>query len=168
MKASLLPGVLPAVLLAAACATSKLDVVEVTPKGPTAEELHLTRFAVINGRAPSFDEKRRWEAEVEERVFAYLRQHPELEQTSRYSEFRFWWQVTTGSTPAEVRVLLQEPAEQTVDPARMAALAERQWPEVEPKAKEAWFYAPAWVIYFDDAGVVAIVHKVSSLTPQPP
>lgn len=165
MRARLLLRVLPAALLAAACATSKVDVVEVTPKGPTADELHVTRFYAVNGRAPSLDEKRRWDAEMEERVFSYLRQHPELEQTTRYSEFRIWWQVTTGSTPAEVRVLLQEPAEQTVDPARMAALAERQWPEVEPKAKEAWFYSPAWVLYFDDAGVVAIVHKVPSAPP---
>jgi len=152
-------------LLAVGCA-AKLDTVELTPKGPSAESLFEDRFNAINGRAPNFAEKRRWEAEVEERVYAYLRQHPELEQTSRYSDFRFWWQVTTGSTPAEVRVLLQEPAEQTIDPARMAALAERQWIEIQDTAKEAWFYAPAWVIYFDETSVVGIVHKVSSVTPR--
>jgi hypothetical protein len=167
MKASLLLRLLPMALLAGACHTGKLDVVEVTPKGPTAEELLVTRFVAINGRTPSFDEKRHWEAQVEERVYAYLRQHPEMEQTNRYSEFRFWWQVTTGSTPGEVRVLLDEPTEQTIDPARMAALAEHQWGEISPKAKEAWFYSPAWVIYFDDTSVVGIVHKVSSLTPNP-
>ncbi len=166
MKARCLWHVIAVAMAAAACTAGKLDVVEVTPKGPSAEELHLARSYAINGRAPSFAEKRRWEAEVEERVFAYLRQHPELEQTSRYSDFRFWWQVTTGSTPAEVRVLLEEPAERTIDPARMAALAERQWTEVQVKAKEAWFYPPAWVIYFDDTSVVAIVHKVSSMAPR--
>ena len=156
---------LVAAFVAAACAT-KLDVVELTSKGPSAEELFQARALAINGRTPTFDERRRWEAEVEERVFAYLREHPELEQTSRYSDFRFWWQVTTGSTPAEVRVLLQEPAEQTTDAARMAALAERQWPEIEGKAAEAWFYAPGWVIYFDETSVVAIVHRVSSMAPR--
>jgi len=90
-----------------------------------------------------------------------------MEQTTRYSEFRFWWQVSTGSTPGEVRALLEEPSEQTIDPVQMATLAGRQWSEIQGKAKEAWFYPPAWVIYFDDASVVAIVHKVSSMAPTP-
>jgi len=167
MKAGLLPRALALTLLAAACSSNKLDVVEVTPKGPTAEELHLARFVAVNGRPPSFDEKRHWQGVMEDRVYGYLRQHPELEQTTRYSEFRFWWQVTTGSTPGEVTVLLEDPTEQTIDPARMAALAERQWGEIAPKAKEAWFYSPDWVIYFDDTAVVGIVHKVSSFSPQP-
>ena len=166
MTARALLRLVPVALLAA-CSTSHLDVVEVTPKGPTAEELHLTRFVTTNGRTPTFDEKRHWEAEVEDRVYAYLRQHPEMEQAPRYSEFRFWWQVTKGSTPAEVLVLLEDPTEQTVDPAEMAALAERHWPDIGPKAKEAWLYSPAWVLFFDDSAVVAIVHKVSSNAPTP-
>ncbi|HXJ79281.1 MAG TPA: hypothetical protein VMS64_11430 [Candidatus Methylomirabilis sp.] len=166
MKAGSFRGVVLAALMAAGCATSKLDTVELTSKGPTAEELYTQRSQTINGRAPTFDERRRWEAEIEERVWGYLRQHPELEQTNRYSDFRFWWQVTTGSTPAEVRVLLLEPTEQTIDPARMAALAEGQWGEIEPKAKEAWFYQPAWILYFDDSSVVGIVHRISSVAPR--
>ena len=165
MRARSLRVVLLAVFMAAGCA-GKLEVVELTSKGPSAEELYQERSFAINGRAPDFGEKRRWEAEMEEHVFAYLRQHPELEQTSRYSDFRFWWRVTTGSTPAEVRVLLEEPAEQTIDPARMAALAERQWTEIQGKATEAWFYPPNWTIYFDETSVVAIVHRVSSVAPR--
>ena len=157
--------VLLAALLAAACA-GKLDVVELTTKGPSAEEFFVARSHAINGRSPSFDERRRWESEVDERVYAYLREHPELQQTTRYSEFRFWWQITTGSTPAEVRVLLAEPQEQTIDPARMAVLAERHWTEIQPRAKEAWVYPPAWTIYFDDTGVVAMVHRVSAAAPR--
>jgi hypothetical protein len=164
MTARALVSLLLGASLAAGCA-HKLDVVELTSKGPSAEELFQARSLVINGRTPNFDERRRWEADTEDRVFAYLREHPELEQTSRYSDFRFWWQVTNGSTPAEVRVLLQEPAEQTIDPARMAALAERQWGEIQDKAKEAWYYPPAWIIFFDESSVVAIVHRVSSMEP---
>jgi hypothetical protein len=164
MKAHALGLAFLSLLFAAGCAT-KLDVVELTPKGPSAEALYVAKTYAINGRAPTFGEKRRWEAEVEERVYAYLREHPELEQTTRYSDFRFWWQVTTGSTPAEVRVLLEDPGEQTIDPVQMAALAGRQWNEIQGKAKEAWSYPPFWVIYFDDASVVAIVHKVSSMAP---
>ena len=165
MKAGPLPCLLLAALLVAACA-GRLDTVEWTTRGPSAEEFFVTRSYVINGRAPSFDEKRRWESEVEERVYKYLREHPELEQTSRYTDFRFWWQITTGSTPAEVRVLLEEPQEQTIDPARMAALAERHWSEIQVKAKEAWVYGPAWVIYLDDASVVAMLHRVSGTAPR--
>jgi len=167
MRAGVLGLVVSAAVLAAGCYTGKLDRTELTPKGPTAEELYLAKSYAINGRAPTFGEKRRWESEVEERVYKYLREHPELEQTTRYSDFRFWWQATTGSTPDEVRVLLEEPGEQTIDPVQMATLAGRQWSEIEGKAKEAWFYPPAWVIYFDDTSVVAIVHKVSSMAPSP-
>ena len=78
-------------------------------------------------------------------------------------EFRFWWQVGRGNTPEEVRVLLEEPQEQTADPARMAALAEKQWPQVQGKAKEAWVYQPGWVIYFDETSVVGMVRRVSTL-----
>jgi hypothetical protein len=163
MKASAL-GCAVAALVVAACA-SKPDVVELTPKGPTAEELYLGRFQMINGRTPTLAEKRRWEGEVEERVYAYLRQHPELRDTPRYSDFHMWWQVTKGSTPAEVRLLLEEPLEKTTDLERMAALAEWQWGEIYKQAREAWFYPPRWVIFFDEAGVVAIVHRVPSPSP---
>ena len=166
MRAGVLGLLVSAAVLVAGCYSTKLDRTELTPKGPTAEELYLAKSYAINSRAPTFGEKRRWESEVEERVYKYLREHPELEQTTRYSEFRFWWQVTTGSTPDEVRVLLDEPGEQTVDPVQMAALAGSQWNEIQTKTiKEAWFYPPAWVLYFDDTSVVAIVHKVSSVAP---
>lgn len=152
--------------LLAGCATSKLDMVELTPRGPSAEEQMMLRSLATNGRPPSFEERRQWQGQIEERVFAYLRDHPEVQQSVRYTDFRFWWQVTTGSTPGEVRVLLQEPQEQTVDPARMTALAERHWTELRGKAKEAWVYEPAWVIYFDDTAVIGMIHRVSSNAPK--
>jgi hypothetical protein len=165
MRGGALAGALLIVLAAAACTTG-LENVERSSRGPTAEEFFLAHSYATNGRPPSFDERRGWESEMEDRVFAYLRDHPELQQTTRYSDFRFWWQVTTGSTPAEVRVLLEEPHERTIDPARMAALAEKQWSGIEAKATEAWVYPPAWVIYFDETSVVALVHRVSSIAPR--
>jgi hypothetical protein len=152
-----------AVVVAAGCLTQRLDTVELTPRGPTAEELFNGRSLAVNGRLPSFDEKRHWEGETEDRVFRYLREHPEIEQTSRYTEFRFWWRATAGSTEDEVRVLLEEPQEKTIDPARMAALAERHWADLEGKAKEAWVYEPAWIVYFGDSSVIGIVHRVASM-----
>jgi hypothetical protein len=161
----LLPCLFLAVVMAAGCASNRLETTELTARGPAAEELLSGRSYAVNGRAPTFDEKRQWEGQVEERVFRYLREHPELEQTARYTEFRFWWQVTAGSTPGEVRVLLEEPQEKTIDPARMGALAQRHWADLEGKAREAWVYEPAWIIYFGDAGVVGMVHRVSSIAP---
>src|SRR5439155_2759016 len=82
-----------AALITAACA-GRMETVEWTTKGPAAEHFFVERSYVINGRSPSFEEKRRWEAQVEDRVYRYLRDHPELERTTRYMDFRFWWQVT--------------------------------------------------------------------------
>ena len=158
-------GAFLAALVAAGCA-ARLDTAELTARGPSAEELLVGRSLAVNRRPPTFDEKRQWEGQVEDRVFRYLREHPELEQTARYSEFRFWWQVTSGSTPGEVRVLLEEPQERTIDPARMAALGERHWEGLQGKATEAWVYERAWVIYFDDTAVISMVHRVSSMAPR--
>jgi len=164
MKRAPAAGLLLAIALTAACAR-QLDKVEWTTRGPSVDDLLVARSYAINGRAPSFDEKRRWESEVEERVFKYLREHPELEQTSRYSDFRFWWHVTTGSTPAEVRVLLEEPQERTVDPARIAVLAARHWSGIQARVTEAWSYPPTWVICFDDKGVIGVLRRVPSAAP---
>ncbi len=164
MKIALMGWVL-LTAVATGCITPKFDKVETSSRGPTAEELFVTRSYAANGRAPNFEERRTWEGEVEERVFKYLREHPELQQTTRYSDFRFWWQVTKGSTPAEVRVLLEEPPERTIDPARMSALAAKQWGGLEAKATEAWVYPANWVIFFDDTSVVAVVRRVSSMAP---
>jgi hypothetical protein len=165
MKAGRALALVLAVVIAG-CETGKLDVVELTPRGPSAEEQLMLRSLATNGRTPSFEERRQWQGQVEDRVFAYLREHPEIQQSVRYTDFRFWWQVTTGSTPGEVRVLLQEPQEQTVDPARMAALAERHWSAMRDKATEAWVYEPAWVIYFDDTAVIGMIHRISSVAPK--
>ncbi len=138
-------------------------VLERTSRGPNAEEFFVQQSFAANGRAPSFDEKRVWQDQMDEKVFKYLREHPEMERTSRYSEFRFWRQVAPGSTPGEVKVLLGEPREQTVDPALMAALGEQHWQAVRTTAKEAWVYPLGWVVFFDDTGVVDMLRKVSPL-----
>jgi hypothetical protein len=151
-------------LTTAACA-DKLETVEQTTQGPTAWDVLEARSQLLNGREPSFDEKRYWENRVEARIAKYLSEHPELEQSPRYTEFRFWRQVAPGATRSEVEVLLEEPQEQTIDAAFMAVLAERHWTDLERKAKEAWVYY-GWVIYFDDASVVGMVRRVSSLDPR--
>ncbi len=151
-----------AVLLAAGCIST--EVVERTTRGPTAQEFMIARSYEVNGRGPNFEEKRYWEDQIDSRIAKYLREHPELQQTLRFSDFRFWKQVTPGSTPEEVKALLEDPAEQTIDPALMATLADRHWSAIQPKAKEAWVYPLGWVLYFDDKGVVEMLRRVSPIS----
>jgi len=102
-------GLAAAGLLAAGCSSMTQPTLERTTRGPNAEEFFIAQSVATNGRPPSFDEKRVWQDQMDEKVFKYLREHPELESTSRYSEFRFWRQVAPGSTPDEVKELLGEP-----------------------------------------------------------
>ena len=145
---------------AAGClARPPAEVPEYIGRGPRAEEMFFARVAQRSDREPSFDEKRQFKDLMDERVYRYLREHPEIEQQARYSEFRFWRQVSEGSTHGEVRALLDEPLEQSIDPARMGAMAKVHWPDIRNKAKEVWLYPLGWLLYFDDKGVVAMLRR---------
>jgi hypothetical protein len=148
--------------LVGACLTPP-PVLERTTRGPNAEEFFVQQSYATNGRPPSFDEKRIWQDQMDEKVKKYLRDHPEIEDTARYTEFRFWRQVAPGSTPGEVKVLLGDPREQTIDPDMMAFLGEQHWVAVRSTAKEAWVYPLGWVVFFDDKGVVDMLRRVSPL-----
>ena len=156
MRALRLAGVVAAGFIASACATPQ-PVVEQTTRGPIAQELQIARSYAANGRDMGWDEKRHYEEQMEEKIFKYLREHPELQNETRYSTFRFWRQVSVGSTKEEVKVLLDDPDERTIDPALMASLARRHWSQVQGKAKEAWVYPLGWVLYIDDKAVVSMI-----------
>lgn len=155
------PGVaavlLLAVALGAGCASGLgQETVVRSGLGPTAREVFVMRSVMAYGRSPSFDEMRRWQDQMDERVFRYLREHPAVEQSERYSDFRFFRQVTPGSTRDEVRALLDEPDERTIDSALMAVLAAASWTTIQARVSEAWVYPGGWVLYFDDRAVVEI------------
>jgi len=152
------------VIALAAVGCLSTEVVERTTRGPFAQEFLVVRSYEVNGRGPNFEEKRYWEDQIDSRISKYLREHPELQQTTRFSDFRFWKQVTPGSSPEEVKVLLEDPREQTIDPALMAALSEQHWPAIRSKAKEAWVYPLGWVLYFDDKGIVEMIRRVSPIS----
>jgi hypothetical protein len=160
----LLRSAVPALAVALSACAANLENVEQTTQGPTSIDVLTARSQAINGRDPSFDEKRIWDDKIELRVDKYLRAHPELERSPRYLELRFWRQISPGASRGEVEMLLDEPQEQTIDPAFMAVLADRHWDDVGRKAKEAWVYY-GWVIYFDDAVVVAMVRRVGRFEP---
>ena len=156
MRALRLAGVVAAGVMAAACATPQ-PVVEQTTRGPIAREIQIARSFAANGRDMGWDEKRHYEEQLEEKVFKYLREHPDFQNETRYSTFRFWRQVSVGSTKEEVKLLLEDPDERTIDPALMASLARRHWSQVQGKAKEAWVYPLGWVLYIDDKAVVSMI-----------
>ncbi|HUO63198.1 MAG TPA: hypothetical protein VMT97_05815 [Terriglobales bacterium] len=151
-------GVMVTGLLVGACAANQ-PLVEYTTRGPMAAEMNIVRSYNANGREPGWDEKRQFEDQLEEKVFKYLREHPEIENDPRYSSFRFWRQVSIGSTKEEVRILLEEPDQRTIDPALMASLSRRHWSQVQTKAKEAWVYPLGWVLYMDDNAVVSMIRE---------
>jgi len=156
IRALRMVGAVAVGLVAASCATSP-PIVEQTTRGPIAQEIQIARSFAVNGRDMGWDEKRAYEEQLEERVFKYLREHPELQNETRYSTFRFWRQVSVGSTKEEVKLLLEDPDERTIDPALMASLARRHWSQVQGKAKEAWVYPLGWVLYIDDKVVVSMI-----------
>ena len=163
MSGFLRVAALAALGLAVGSCLTPPPVLERTTRGPNAEEFFVQQSLATNGRPPNFDEKRVWQDQMDEKVKKYLRDHPEIEGTARYTEFRFWRQVAPGSTPAEVKVLLGEPREQTIDPDLMAFLGEQHWVAVRATAKEAWVYPLGWIVYFDDTGVVDMLRRVSPL-----
>jgi hypothetical protein len=160
-RATRIGALLLAGALGTGCATGGQDTIGRTGSGPTARELFVARSVKAYGREPSFDETRRWQERMDDRVSRYLREHPEVEQSDRYSDFSFFRQVTPGSTRGEVRALLDEPDERTIDAALMAVLAGRNWTGLQAKAKEAWVYPGGWVLYFDDRAVVEITRRGS-------
>jgi len=149
------------VLLTASGCLSQItkETAERMGRGPRATEVYFARAVSASGRRPSFDEKRMWEDRLDDRLTRYRREHPELEQTPRYSDVRFWKQVSEGATRDEVKALLEDPDEQTIDPAMMGALAEAHWSSIGAKAREAWVYPLGWVIFFDDTGAVDFIRR---------
>jgi hypothetical protein len=150
MRLTAFAPVLVAGTLAAGCLlTEPRAAFEPSTRGPSADEVFVMRSYLRLGREPSVDERRRFQDRIDERVRRYLREYPELEQSSRYTEVRFYRQVGEGTPRREVLVLLDEPDEVTKDPERMAQLSERFWPTVSARAREAWLY-PGWVLFFDE------------------
>ena len=74
-------------LALAGCATVNPQVVERVPQGPRAQELFFYRSYLYNNREPSFDERRKWEDVLDDRVSKYLREHvhPAVEEGLRAS-----------------------------------------------------------------------------------
>ena len=128
-----------------------------TTEGPLAEDIWTMKVLMVNGREPNFDERRRWDNVMEQRIGQYLREHPEAANSMDVSTFKFIRQVSVGQTSEQVLILLGPPMSRTADQAEMEKLARQFWPSVkEGEPTEAWVYPSGWRIYIKDKTVVDI------------
>jgi hypothetical protein len=128
-----------------------------TTEGPLAEDIWTMKVLMVNGREPNFDERRRWDNAMEQRIGEYLRQNPGAANSMDVSTFKFIRQVSVGQTSEQVLILLGPPMSRTADQAEMEKLARQFWPSVkESEPTEAWVYPSGWRIYIKDRTVVDI------------
>ena len=141
--------VLLVALALAGCVTGRQDDVQRATEGPTADELHMVRFARGYGRLPTFDESQKFRNEFDERVGDYLNKNSEIGSSPRASQFRFHRRVSVGMTKGEVTLLAGSPDGATQDEAVMKAAAKKFWTAIQARAKEMWIYPGGWQFYFD-------------------
>jgi hypothetical protein len=143
-------------LLAAGCSTFRPTIDQRTTQGPTALEFWTVRVMQQTGRAPTFEEKRHFETQMDDRISRYLSEHQEAASSLTVMSFRALKQVTVGMDRAQVEILLGAPLTTTSDAAQMQSLARHHWPEIRGKADEAWSYPYGWVVYFSKSRVIDI------------
>jgi hypothetical protein len=163
------PGILSAVsvtrwllvvvlLASAACASSKAPLVEQrTTQGPMAEDVWAFRVLTMNGREPTFDERRHWEGQVDLAITRYLAKDQEFASSPQLSTFRMLRQPTVGMSKEQVLILLDAPEQTITDTAEMEKLARKYWPQIRGKASEAWTYPLGWQFYFSESRLVDII-----------
>ena len=128
-----------------------------TTQGPTADEFWLTKMLSVNGRYPTFEEKRHFEDDLDAKISKYLREHEDAASDPlTVPAFRNLHQVTAGMQKGRVEVLLGPPFTTSEDPQQMANWARRHWPEIRGRADEAWGYPYGWIFYFSKGKLVDI------------
>jgi hypothetical protein len=157
------PRVAVLLWLLAGCAVILPPIDQRTTQGPTASEFWTVRMMQQTGRSPSFEEKRHFEDEIDERIGRYLREHQDAANSTTLISFRSLRQVTVGMDKAQVEILLGAPVTTTRDPAQMQSLARHHWPEIRDKARpdEAWTYPFGWVVYLRQSKVADITQYLS-------
>ncbi len=144
------------VLVLTGCASFKTQE-QRTTEGPMAEDIWTMKVLLANGREPNFDERRRWDNAMEQRIGKYLRDNPQAANSVDVSTFRFIRQVSIGQTDEQVLILLGPPLARVTDTAEMEKLARQYWPAVkENEPTEAWTYPSGWRIYLKEKTVVDI------------
>jgi hypothetical protein len=145
-----------AVLACAACASARAPVEQRTTEGPLAEEVWMYRVAQMNGREPTFEERRRWETQLDHAIARYLVKDQVFANSPQLSAFRFLRQASVGMSKEQVTILLGHPDRATTEMAELEQLAGRYWSMIRGQASEAWVYPLGWRLYFSESRIVDI------------
>jgi len=156
--------VLIGVLALGGCAfiNKQREIEQRTMQGPTAQQMFNLRVLNENGREPTFEERRRWDEDIEQRISAYLREHPEKANALEVSTFRFYRQSAVGQDKEQVLILLGPPLVVSADQNHMQQLARRYWPVIQGNATEVWVYPVGWNLFFAGQRLVDITQFVAS------
>ncbi len=143
-------------VLAAGCA-GMMTLERRAMQGPTAQEIWTAKVILGTGREPSFDEKNRWDDQMDVSISRYLSQNPQVANAVDVQTFKFLRQVTVGMDQEQVLLLLGPPVAVVRDAPEIEKLARGFWPLVKASnATEAWVYPQGWRLYLKDTRVVDI------------
>ena len=144
----------------AGCLARRGAVEQRSTQGPTAQQMLNLRVLTESAREPTFEEKRQWDAQVEEKISAYLRQHPDKASALDVSTFRYLRQVTVGQDKEQVLILLGAPLSVSGDQAQIEKIARGYWPAIKGNATEVWVYPLGWNLFFAGPKLVDITQYV--------
>jgi hypothetical protein len=144
------------------CITRPQTIEQRATTGPTSEQMLNIKVMTAAGREPTFEEKRQWEAQVEEKISGYLRQHPDKANALDVSTFRFLRQVTVGMDKEQVLILLGPPIAVSGDQAQIEKVARGYWPNIKGNATEVWVYPLGWNMFFAGQRLVDITQYLPS------
>lgn len=156
--------VLVAVLLLAGCGLigKQREIEQRTSQGPTAQQMFNLRVLSENGREPTFEEKRRWDEDIEQKISTYLREHPDKANSLDVSTFRFLRQSAVGQDKEQILILLGPPLSVSQDAGHMQQLARGYWPLIQGNATEVWIYPLGWSMFFAGQRLVDITQYVGA------
>jgi hypothetical protein len=157
--AAFIAWVMVILVVAGGCAT-KTEVAQRTTQGPTAQQMFNLKIMGENGREPTFEEKRLWDQQIEERIGAYLRANPEKANALDVSTFRFLRQAAVGMDKEQILILLGPPTLVSGDQAQMEKIARRFWPQIQGSATEVWVYPLGWNMFFAGPRLIDITQFV--------
>jgi hypothetical protein len=135
-------------LLVSGCLVRRQAVEQRSTQGPTAQQMLNLRMLRESGREPTFEEKRQWDNQLEDKISAYLRAHPEKANALDVSTFRFHRQVAVGMDKEQVLILLGPPVSVSGDQGEIEKAARGYWPHIKGNATEVWTYPLGWNMFF--------------------
>jgi len=147
-------------LAAAGCIPRRGPVEQRSTQGPTSTQMLNLRVLSEAGREPTFEERRQWDSLVEDKIGAYLREHPEKASALDVSTFRFLRQVAVGMDKEQVLILLGAPVLVSGDQAQMEKIARVYWPQIKGNATEVWVYPLGWNMFFAGQRLIDITQYV--------